>query len=122
MSKENNLYKDKDYLFYNYITLEKPTTQIAKECNVVFSTINVWLKKFDIKMRTKSDVKKGKNHPLYGKHLSEEHKKKIRNSMQGKNTYKKTEATKRKMSESKKGNQNARKKELKMHQNSWCVN
>lgn len=48
-----------------------------------------------------SDAKKGKNNPHYGKHLSEEHKKKIGEGNKGK---KLSEEHKKKLSEASKGN------------------
>lgn len=50
-----------------YELLELSTTQIAKECDAIQSTIWCWLKKFNIKRRTISESKKGKKHPMYGK-------------------------------------------------------
>jgi len=64
MSKQ---YKCRAYLFCMYELLELSTTQIAKECEVVQSTIWCWLKKFNIKRRTISESKKGEKHPMYGK-------------------------------------------------------
>jgi len=59
--------------------------------------------------------RKGKNHPFYGKHLSEEHKRKQSEANKGnapwnkgKTGHKRTQETKRKMSESAKGNTNAK--------------
>ena len=54
-------YKNKEWLKNQYITLKKSTVQIAKELNVDSTTINNWLKKFSIKIRTSSEARKGKN-------------------------------------------------------------
>lgn len=70
-------YKCRGYLFCMYELLELSTLKIGKECNVGFETIRRWLIKFDIKRRTKSENLAGEKHPMYGKHLSDETKRKI---------------------------------------------
>lgn len=53
-------YRDKNWLENQYINLEKTMRQIAGLCNCWPSTINTWLKKFNIETRKNSD--KGKKH------------------------------------------------------------
>lgn len=90
------LYKNKNWLYEHYINQKLPSTKIAEICNCSDSTIRTWIKKFNIKMRTKSeafsgalhpffgkkrpDISKrfsGKNNPMYGKEASKETRKKI---------------------------------------------
>lgn len=56
---------------------EMPSTEIAKYFNKTSPTIRYWLKKYRIHVRTSAEMK-GKFHSRYGKHLSEEHKRKLR--------------------------------------------
>ena len=93
-------YKNKEWLENQYITLKKSMREIGKECNVTDRTINNWFKKFSIKTRTMSEALKGKNNPMYGKHHSEETKKKMSEARKGR---KLSEETKRKLSEALKG-------------------
>ncbi|KKM88183.1 hypothetical protein LCGC14_1261250 [marine sediment metagenome] len=67
MNQKIKLYRCRGYLFCNYELLKLSITIIAKKCDVAKSTIWVWLRKFNIRIRTISEAKKGKNHPNYGK-------------------------------------------------------
>lgn len=49
-------YRNKDWLYEQYIIKEKTMLEIAKICDVSFSTIRSWLRKFNIKIRTKSEA------------------------------------------------------------------
>jgi len=73
----SNLYKDRDWLEDQYINMRKSAPQIAKENDRGRSTIYSWLKKFNIKIRSKSDALKGRK-------LSDEHKRKVSESKKGK--------------------------------------
>ncbi len=53
------------YLFCLYELLEKNSNQIAKECGVYGSIILKQLRKFNIRIRTYSEVKTGKKNPMY---------------------------------------------------------
>ncbi len=64
------LYKDKWFLFFIYIVDKKGSPEIAKLCKCNDQTIRNWLNKFNIPIRSFSEVQKGKI-------LSEEHKRRI---------------------------------------------
>lgn len=51
------------YLFCMYELLEKTIIETAKECKMSASMTYRKLKEFNIKIRTKSEVKTGKNNP-----------------------------------------------------------
>lgn len=57
-NNNNPNYKNKNWLTYQYITLKKSTSEIAKTINISQTTINRWLKKFNIPRRTKSEALK----------------------------------------------------------------
>ena len=59
MSYETKPYRCRGYLFCNYELLEKNSNQIAKECGTRGKTILRWLRKFNIKVRTLSEAKRG---------------------------------------------------------------
>lgn len=61
------LYKNKNWLYEHYINQKLSSTKIAKICNCSDSTIRTWIKKFNIKMRTKSEAFSGALHPFFGK-------------------------------------------------------
>ena len=82
------LYQNKEYLNEEYINLKKTTYEIASNIGCSVETIRRWLKKFDIPIRSKSEAKTGKLHPMYGKHCSEEHKRKISEALKSKNKIK----------------------------------
>jgi len=69
------LYKDKDWLYQNYIIEKLTLKQIAKKCGSTDCTILNWLKKFDIIIRSQSEslkiaYKKGYINPKKYKKLS----------------------------------------------------
>jgi len=87
--KKSNLYKNKDWLYEQYITLKKSAYEIADICRVNETTIRIWLKKYVIPIRSLSEAQKishnkpeykkkmskaksGKNNPMFGK-FGEEH-------------------------------------------------
>ena len=49
------LYKDKSWLYNQYINLQLSSSEIAKICNVQRSAICSWLRKFEIKTRNGSE-------------------------------------------------------------------
>lgn len=67
------------------------------------------LKLTDEQKKKRSEKQKGKNHPFYGKHHTEETKKKMSELHRGK---KHTEESKKKMSESRKGEKNPKAKKI----------
>ncbi|KKM25453.1 hypothetical protein LCGC14_1594820 [marine sediment metagenome] len=88
-NEEIKLYKCRVYLFCNYELLGINSVQIGKECGVCGFTIRKWLRNFNIRIKTKSEITSGKKNsmygrigeksPTYGKHWSwsEESKEKI---------------------------------------------
>jgi hypothetical protein len=50
--KKEGIYKNREWLFHNYIVLNKSQTDIAKECNVSFPSIFYFLKKYNIVKET----------------------------------------------------------------------
>ena len=100
-------YRDKDWLYDQYITQKQDSVQIGRKCNVSNVTIGNWLRKFNIPIRTKKEEIIGKNNPFYGKHHTEATKKKMSEVKKGEKSVwfgkHHTEATKKKMSEARKG-------------------
>jgi len=60
MNEKNKLYQCRNYLFCNFELLQLPAYQIAKDCNCSMSTIQIWLRKFNIKRKTSNFHKKMK--------------------------------------------------------------
>lgn len=71
------LYKNKDWLLWQYEINRLSVYKIAKEINCNYCTVWLWLKKFNIKTRSQSEAISGKLHPLYGKKLSMKARKKM---------------------------------------------
>lgn len=65
----NPLYKDRDWLYYQYITLNKTYYEIAKEFNYTESVIKKWSTKLNIPKKQLGYANKGKN--AWNKGLSE---------------------------------------------------
>lgn len=55
------IYRNKDWLYKQYITLQKSTNEIGNECNTSASTILTYLKRFNITIRSISESTKIKN-------------------------------------------------------------
>jgi len=53
-----DLYMDKDWLYEQYVTLEKSLVEIGEICDVYDSIICNWLRRFNIKIRTNSEAQK----------------------------------------------------------------
>ena len=64
---KNKKYRDRDWLYEQYVTLRKSSHQIANENDFNKSAVLKWLEKFGIERRTKSEA-------LIGKKLSPEHR------------------------------------------------
>ena len=62
---DTKLYRCRAYLFCMYELLELSSPQIAKECKVIPIIIRRWLKKFNIRIRTKSEMRRGKKNPMF---------------------------------------------------------
>ena len=56
--KKIRLYKCRVYLFCLYILCKKSTYEIGEMCRVGYNTINNWLRKFNIRIRPKSEANK----------------------------------------------------------------
>jgi hypothetical protein len=74
------LYKNKDWLFEEYYTKFRSTTNIADEYRISYNTVLYWLKKFGFKPRTKSEALSGEHNPAFDKEVSEETRKRISKS------------------------------------------
>lgn len=77
-------YKDKDWLYDQYINLRKSTIKIGKECNISNTVIGKWLRRLNIPIRTISEANKGQIPWNKDKELSDEHKRKLSKSHEGK--------------------------------------
>lgn len=83
-------YRDKEWLEDQYINQEKTAIQISEICKCNNSTIGNWLKIFNIKIRSQSNIMKNKFKQGYkqwneGKKLSKEHRQKISKNGRSKN-------------------------------------
>ena len=80
-------YKDKEWLYHEYVVLKKSLRKVGRECGISGDTIKYWLQKHGISRRTISESLMGKNNPMYGKTFNhtEEAKTKISISKIGKN-------------------------------------
>ena len=94
MKERDYRYRNKKWQKYQYIDLKKTIKEIGEICGVSNGTIQYWLRKFKIEIRSLSKALKGRT-------LSEEHKQNISNSKKGK---KQSEKTKKQISESIKKN------------------
>lgn len=72
-------YKDKNWLYNQYVENKLSFRQIGELCNVSTSSIKYWMLKFNIPRRTKSELMLGALNPMYGKTHSDEVKKIIAN-------------------------------------------
>jgi hypothetical protein len=90
-----------------YIVKELPMWKIAKILGIGCMTVHRRLKEFGIKARTTSEVTMGEKNPFYGKHHTQETKKKIGDAERGEKNHfygkHRSEEDKRKISESQKG-------------------
>ena len=67
-------YKDKDWLYEQYVLNQRSTVDIAEDFGLTPSSISYWLDKFDIESRTLSEA-------LQGRTLTDEQKEKISKSV-----------------------------------------
>jgi len=72
--RPHQLFRDKDWLYVEYIAKRRSTSDIAKEFNVGNTAIQFWLKKHGIRTRTTAEVRKlkhwgaaGEKNPMFGK-------------------------------------------------------
>ncbi len=90
IQKKDLRYKDKEWLENQYINNKKNAIQISEICKCDNSTIGRWLKIFNIKIKSKSNIMKNKFKQGYkqwntGKSLSKEHRQKISKNGRSKN-------------------------------------
>lgn len=110
---------DREWLYQKYWIEELSSTEIAKIVGCASSAVLRALRRLDIPRRTTSEAKKGKLHPLWGKHHPEGTKAKQsdahkaeKNPMFGKTPWNKdktdifSDETRRKISESQQGEKN----------------
>ena len=76
----------KQFLYQKYIVEKLSTYQIAKIIDCGIATIWKYLKKYNIPTRTISESHKGALNPMYGKHLSEETRRKMSEAKKGENS------------------------------------
>jgi hypothetical protein len=75
-------YKDKEWLYEQYILLKKSTAQIGEEINCGSETIRYWLNKYNIPVRNRTEARKYAKKPNTTRGpSSEETKRKISNSL-----------------------------------------
>ncbi len=101
----SQIIENKDWLYEQYIIQKKSATKIAKEIGCQQETVSRYLHKFEIPIRTQSEEIGGERHPLFGKHFSEESKKKISLANTG---HVPSEETRKKISEATSGSNNPR--------------
>lgn len=108
MTNPPKLCLDKDWLYQKYIIEELSTYKIAEIIGCQQETVARWLKRHDIPIRSGSEAHSGKLHWNYGKHHSEETKKKISETNTG-NNYSETDPERcKRLSEHFKGSGNPR--------------
>lgn len=56
-------YKDKEYLYHEYVVLEKSTIKIGEECGISAGAIFYWLQKYNIPRRSISESLMGEKNP-----------------------------------------------------------
>lgn len=105
MTVPNKYCKNKEWLYDQYINKKKSCSVIAKEIGILPETVRIWLKRHEISARNGSECHSGELHPMFGKHHSEETKKKISQSNTG-NTI--SEETRQKLSLATSGSNNPR--------------
>jgi len=101
------LYLNENWLYKKYIIEKLSSYEIANICQVDSTTISNWMRKFNIKARTLSEAREGKyygkeNH-FFGKHHSDESKKKMRKKAMG---WKFSKETRKKLSRAHRGENN----------------
>ena len=65
------MHENKKWLYQKYWNENLPTKEIARLCNVSVSTIWNWLKKLNIRTRTRSTAQMGKSNHNWGKYGSD---------------------------------------------------
>lgn len=101
----SQILENKDWLYDQYIVQKKSASKISKEIGCQQETVSRYLHKFEIPIRTQSEEIGGERHPLFGKHFSEESKRKISIANTG---HKSSDETRKKISEATSGINNPR--------------
>lgn len=101
----SQILENKDWLYDQYIVQKKSASKISKEIGCQQETVSRYLHKFEIPIRTQSEEISGERHPLFGKHFSEESKRKISIANTG---HKSSDETRKKISEATSGINNPR--------------
>jgi transposase len=68
----------KECLYEKYVIEKKTMKEIGKELNVPYSTVSVYLKRYDIPLRARSENYRGERNPFFGKKHNTETVNKIR--------------------------------------------
>jgi hypothetical protein len=105
MTKPNKYCSNKDWLYDQYIVQKKSATKIAKEIGCQQETVSRYLHKFEIPIRTQSEEIGGDRHPMFGKHFSDDSKKKMSIANTG---HKSSDETRKKISKATSGSNNPR--------------
>ena len=105
-------YKDKNYLIYVYQQLQQPISRIAEQCRTCNSMIYSWLKKHNIKTRTRSESLSGEKNGMFGKHHSKAIRLKLSTVL--KQYYKHNDEAKQKISDRHTGKKLSKETKLKM--------
>ena len=78
MSQPPKQLKDRDWLYNQYVTLNKSASQIGRELECQQETVSRWLHKYQIELRPHGQDVSGEKSGLYHKPVSEERRKHIR--------------------------------------------
>lgn len=81
MSQPPKQLKDRDWLYEQYVTLNKSASQIGRELGCQQETVSKWLHKFDIQLRPHGQDVSGEKSGLYKKPVSDERKQHIREAV-----------------------------------------
>lgn len=83
---KNKNYRDGFWLEVQYWIWDRSAPDIAEECGVTKHAIHYWMNKYGIPLRTVSEAKQGKMHPMYGRKLSVDTRKKMSDVRMGSGT------------------------------------
>lgn len=101
----SQILENKEWLYSQYIVQKKSATKIAKEIGCQQETVSRYLHKFEIPIRTQSEEIGGDRHPMFGKHVSDDSKKKMSIANTGR---KSSDETRKKISKATSGSNNPR--------------
>ena len=101
----SQILENKNWLYDQYIVQKKSATKIAQEIGCQQETVSRYLHKFEIPIRTQSEEIGGDRHPMFGKHFSDDSKKKMSVANTGR---KSSDETRKKISKATSGSNNPR--------------